>query len=582
MTLSTHLTYLEASGLLRLAQMEPELEYLFRHALIQDATYASLLRADRRVLHRAIAEVLERTYPNQLDELAPVLGRHYRGAGETERARNYFQQAGNGALRNYANREAEQHFRAALESSQSASDRAQALSSLGEALFWQGRFADAFIVWREAMAICQSGENIDMDFVLHLCARSARAASNEDGSEARSWALCQEGLQLAEGQPDTPGLALLLCESAQAAFSNGRREEARSFCQRAVSMAEALDGGETQVRALLTLSMILTLEDKNYTQAETTLRQALTLAEAAGNLRLVAQAHNYFGGFAHSAWGDYRAERDHRQQAAEAYRRMGTASHELNSLSVAAFCSILLGEFAFAEATLPRLHDLLRVIPGTSEVEWVALTVEIPLLRYQGEWEQAISRLLTYQAETRQRNDPDTLGNVDLSLGEIFLEQGEWSRAEEVLLEASECWKPLGWGTTWPLCLLSRVCARQGRVEEARRLLTEAREQAGPQPISGNELRLPLALAQLAVAEGNWPEAWAAFETATQLQTRRGLRWDYAQTLRQRAEALLARNESGDVDRARALLHEAQSEFETMHVPKYAALVHQRHLSLEI
>jgi tetratricopeptide (TPR) repeat protein len=326
--------------------------------------------------------------------------------------------------------------------------------------------------------------------------------------------------------------------------------------------------------------MILTLEDKNYTEAETTLRQALTLAETAGNLRLVAQAHNYFGGFAHSARGDYRAERDHRQKAAEAYRQMGAASHELNSLSVTAFCSMLLGEFAFAEAALPRLHDLLRVIPGLSEVEWVALTVEIPLLRYQGEWNQAINRLLAYQAQARQRNDPNTLGTVDLALGEIFLEQAEWSRAEEVLLEANDCWKPSGYGTTWPLCLLSRVRARQGRIEEAWRLFAEAREQAGPQPISGDELRLPLALAQVLVAESNWPEAWAAFETAVQIQTQRGLRWDHAQTLREWAEAHVSRNGPDDIERARELLYEAQIEFEGMNVPIYASLVRERLKSL--
>ena len=46
MTTQQHLTQLESTGLLRLAQTHPELEYLFRHALVQDAAYESLLLAD--------------------------------------------------------------------------------------------------------------------------------------------------------------------------------------------------------------------------------------------------------------------------------------------------------------------------------------------------------------------------------------------------------------------------------------------------------------------------------------------------------------------------------------------------------
>ncbi len=59
---TNHLTILEAGGLIRLAAVAPDLAYLFRHALLQDAAYASLLRADRKLLHRLVAEKLEALY----------------------------------------------------------------------------------------------------------------------------------------------------------------------------------------------------------------------------------------------------------------------------------------------------------------------------------------------------------------------------------------------------------------------------------------------------------------------------------------------------------------------------------------
>jgi predicted ATPase len=109
-----HLTRLEVSGLIQLAQTQPELEYLFRHALVRDAAYQSLLKADRKPLHRAVAEAMERLYPDQLDELAPLLGHHYSQANQAEKAIHYLHKAGEQAVLRYANPEAIGFFGEAL------------------------------------------------------------------------------------------------------------------------------------------------------------------------------------------------------------------------------------------------------------------------------------------------------------------------------------------------------------------------------------------------------------------------------------------------------------------------------------
>src|SRR5438094_394934 len=117
MTLHTDLAALEASGLVRLSQVEPELEYLFRHALIQDAAYSSLLKADRRRLHLVVGEALERLYPDRADsqELAPLLGYHFDEGGDDPRALKYFTLAGDAAARVYANMEAVSLYARALD-----------------------------------------------------------------------------------------------------------------------------------------------------------------------------------------------------------------------------------------------------------------------------------------------------------------------------------------------------------------------------------------------------------------------------------------------------------------------------------
>ena len=97
---------LEASGLIQIAALQPELEYLFRHALVQEAAYASLLKQDRRALHRAAAEAILAQHPDREGELASVLALHLEHAGEDARAAKYLLMAGDHALERFANHEA--------------------------------------------------------------------------------------------------------------------------------------------------------------------------------------------------------------------------------------------------------------------------------------------------------------------------------------------------------------------------------------------------------------------------------------------------------------------------------------------
>ena len=102
---------LEASGLIEIAALQPELEYLFRHALVQEAAYASLLKQDRRALHRAAAETILALHPDRERALAPVIGMHLEQAGDADRAAPYFVIAGQQALERFANKEATRFFR---------------------------------------------------------------------------------------------------------------------------------------------------------------------------------------------------------------------------------------------------------------------------------------------------------------------------------------------------------------------------------------------------------------------------------------------------------------------------------------
>lgn len=108
--LAPPLGLLEGVGMIELAQTAPEVEYLFRHVLIQEAAYESLLRQDRRRLHAVVADALEDSFPDRLDELAAVIAMHLDAAGETARAIDYLVRAGRYALSRFAAHEAHEAF----------------------------------------------------------------------------------------------------------------------------------------------------------------------------------------------------------------------------------------------------------------------------------------------------------------------------------------------------------------------------------------------------------------------------------------------------------------------------------------
>ncbi len=110
-----HLGVLTYEELVRERVHDPELEYIFKHALTQEAAYELLLIRRRKELHRRAGEVLEHLYPGQQGELAPALAYHYRLGEEWQRAADYAMQAGAQAVKVYAMREALAYYDNAYE-----------------------------------------------------------------------------------------------------------------------------------------------------------------------------------------------------------------------------------------------------------------------------------------------------------------------------------------------------------------------------------------------------------------------------------------------------------------------------------
>jgi predicted ATPase len=95
--------------------LPPQATYLFKHALIQEAAYQSLLKSTRQQYHHHIAQVLETRFPETVETQPELLAHHCTEAGLMEQAIPYWQQAGQRALQRSANLEAASHVSKGLE-----------------------------------------------------------------------------------------------------------------------------------------------------------------------------------------------------------------------------------------------------------------------------------------------------------------------------------------------------------------------------------------------------------------------------------------------------------------------------------
>lgn len=115
MRLQQELDLLIKAELIYQQGMPPQATYMFKHALIQEAAYQSLVRRTRRRYHQRIAQTLHTQFPDVAASEPELLAHHYTEAGLAPEAIPYWQSAGWKALQSSAHQEAIAHFRKGLE-----------------------------------------------------------------------------------------------------------------------------------------------------------------------------------------------------------------------------------------------------------------------------------------------------------------------------------------------------------------------------------------------------------------------------------------------------------------------------------
>jgi predicted ATPase/class 3 adenylate cyclase len=190
----------------------PQATYRFKHALIQEAAYQSLLKSTRQQYHQHIAQVMEAGFPALWETQPEVLAHHYTEAHRGAQAVRYWQRAGQRAVERSANLEAISHLTQGLAVLQTLPETAERTqhelvlqTTLGPALMITRGFAAPEVehAYARARALCQQvGETPQLFSVL----RGLWQFYNGRGAYQTAGELGEQCLQLAQQGHDTAGL----------------------------------------------------------------------------------------------------------------------------------------------------------------------------------------------------------------------------------------------------------------------------------------------------------------------------------------------------------------------------------------
>jgi class 3 adenylate cyclase len=237
-TLERGLGKLVEAGLVSPSGEPPDARYTFRHALLQDAAYESMLLQERRAVHLAIAHKLERDYPTICQHEPEQLARHFAAAEAPRTAAEYWLRAGEAALDRSAYVDARTHLEhglRALESLERTPSRDELEIQLQSALArshmavegWPGRRVHAAYTRARELSrgLGQARKECEILWGLfaHFCVR---------GAFGEAAALAREYVALAQREGDRA--ALLMADSAalMAAFCSGEFSEAQAHANR--------------------------------------------------------------------------------------------------------------------------------------------------------------------------------------------------------------------------------------------------------------------------------------------------------------------------------------------------------------
>ena len=572
------LSLLESMGLVKIAQVNPELTYKFQHILMQDAAYNSILDMDRKNLHLSVGKSLEILYPDQSERLASQLGHHFFEGGHSEKAYEYFDMAGHVSMEAFAITEAETYFHRALQLTKDPAQIAHLQTDIGQILSQGSKHREAVKVWKEAIDYYHQSNNTDrLARIYAWAARSAWWAYDPK----RNLEIAQEGLKAVEGAVESPDIAYLIHETGRAYLFNNQPRKAQAYCEQALEMATRLDAFDVQAEALATIGILPTIKPQ---RAIAALEKAIDISESNNLYSSASRAYINLAAVMDKI-GKMRQARDYRKKAIQLGSKSGNVAEQSLILQAIIQASLWLADFEEVESLIEKLQQINNQENGyLDENALNLLYYKGSLAHYKGNFTDAIEIFTELNDRSRQSNDLANMIQANRSLVEVTIEsyllenkEGGQFNLDIVTRMMNDVLKFVPNQSDYEdistQCLLSDLNALQGNLKEAQKALDLARRLYHQRPTFPDRFRLNISAARLATAHNNLNKAIEAYLASLNLIEKMEGKWLRARTMVELGDAHLKRNEPEDIDQAQNIFREALAAFRDIGVNYYPDVI---------
>ena len=409
-------------------------EYLFKHALLRDVTYESLLKRQRRLYHRRtagwLAQVAERG--RRADEYAALIARHYEQAAEPEPAAEWYWRAGRRAAARYANGEAVHAFSKALELLPEVDEprKVEILLAREKVYELQGAQEARVQDLQTLSDLAEKGADPALRATVAL-RQAAYALSISDFAAAI--AAAQRASELAERAPAMAIAAEGYLLQANTLIRQGELESAREHAGRALELASLHGWPALQANSLRTLGLIAYYLGSAH-EARDYFERALHLFVEAGDRQGEGVVLNNLGGATFNL-GDYAGADAYYNRSLQLCRKIGDRLGEGRALNNLGIVSVAGGEYERAEAYYLQSLAICRQI-GHRSFEASALDNLGNLALYRYEYTRSQHYYQESLRVARQIDDRVSGSYAPLNLGRCCLAIGDYEKAWQYLQES--------------------------------------------------------------------------------------------------------------------------------------------------
>ena len=511
--------------------------YHFRHALVSDAIYSTLLERDKRRYHALAAEAIETLYQTTIDQQVEILAHHFSRSDRLDRAIHYLILAAEKAARGYANEQARQHYEQGLlilPKIPYRCDYAIRLhQGLGDVLVVIGEYQAArdhyFQAVQTILKECDNRFNIEKV----VLSRKIATTFERQGDYEKALNNLQDALSLTENEPEFFAVerARILNDIGWIFFRRGNLEQAEDYLLKAQKSVDESRNYDIVASISNRLGGIA-YQKNQFDLTKEYVTKSLVLREKIGDTAAVARSYNNLGllSWKQAEWDD---ALEHFRRSADLQIELGDIEGMIEVDGNLGLLELDRGDTAEAHHHLAEALKNSRQIGHAHHIGFSYLYLTLYYLTVE-DWDTALEySRLTFDI-LKDLGVESALIELYTYTGLIWFGKGNLELAKKWAVEALSLYDKLEKGSAprqveeqaRALRLLGMICLQNNELEDAANYFQKSEAIF----VSANNLleqgRTAVWLARLALAQNQTKPAEALLKKASDIFKRLGARLD--------------------------------------------------------